>query len=80
MMGEARALFALQPCPALVEEATAPVAHRLAQPHPWPLQVGLPLTTGQNDLGTPLLSYLLPGRDTRPVYVLARLPLETVTS
>ena len=42
MMGGARALFALQPCPALVEEATAPVAHRLAQPHPWPLQVASP--------------------------------------
>ena len=51
MMGGARALFVLRSCPALVEEATAPVAHRLAQPHPWPLQVGLPLTTGQSPGG-----------------------------
>ena len=26
------------------------------------------------------VTFLLPGRDTRPVYVLARLPLETVKS
>ena len=34
-MGGARALFVLRSCPALVVQATAPVAHRLAQPHPW---------------------------------------------
>ena len=42
MMGGARALFVLRSCPALMEEATAPVAHRLAQPHPWGSPSGPP--------------------------------------
>ena len=52
MMGGARALFVLRSCPALVEEATAPVAHRLAQPHPWGSPDGWPAL---------FLAYLLPG-------------------